>query len=613
LIDSGRIRHARWLTVVAGTTIALLRSYLTPEIPAGTDTLGFIARAQQNAHSGLASTWDPAGFGSPRTFSLEQLLGALTLVTRNPVVTYKLTAGLLVLGAGAFTYALAWRWYRSHAASALAGLLYAASPIALAQWASGHLNIAVAITMLPLQLLLWDCALERFRLRLALGLGICFALLLLDRPDMVILSSATLALYFLCRLLSTRGSRSLWRNGAITLGVTVLAVGCLDAYQLLPAALGVRSDWLSGRTLFDARQLIDHSLRAWQSLAGFSQETGYLGYSGLASSFGHPWLADGAYAAAALCLPGLALLALAWRRDARTASLLCLGAAATFVAKGTRPPLGAPYAIALDVVPLLRNSRAPNRWLVVQALALSVLAAVSIVHLARAARRRRLPRPGGWALRAAACSLPVLVLLPVLPVLVRGLETYHLTPGQRAMLSAVRADRGDFMVASAPYAQPYRFVEQGGFRGYEHDLGFESPLFTGHRAVGVGEWNPRVNAFLASTRELLDRGDPAFARLLGANNVRYLLAFDEPAVAASYTTNGTGAPNLAPDPEADSRAVRSMPGLRPLRSTADGTVLSVQPAAPAMTVRTNIATIVGGDSGLAALARRGSTSRAGRR
>jgi hypothetical protein len=42
-------------------------------------------------------------------------------------------AVLLVLGAGAFTYALAWRWYRSHAASALAGLLYAASPIALAR------------------------------------------------------------------------------------------------------------------------------------------------------------------------------------------------------------------------------------------------------------------------------------------------------------------------------------------------------------------------------------------------------------------------------------------------------------------------------------------------
>jgi hypothetical protein len=596
------IRHAQCLIVMAGTTTILLRSFLTSGIPAGTDSLGFIARAYQNAHGGLSSTWDPTGFGSSRTFSLEQLLGVVTLLTQNPVVTYKLTAFALVFASGAFTYSLAWRWYKSHAAGVLAGILYATSPIALAQWASGHLNVEVALMMLPVQLLIWDSALERFQLRLSLGLGISFALLLLDRPDMVILSAATLAGYFVCILISRRGSRSVWRNGAITFGVTGLSVLCLDAYQLLPAILGVRSGWLSGRTLFDAHQLIDHSLRAYQSLAGFSQETGYLGYSDLPSSFGHPWLPYGAYVAVALFLPGLALLALAWRCDVRTASLVCLGAAATFLAKGTRPPLGSLYAIALHTLPLLRNSRAPNRWIVVQALAFSILAAISILHVVEAVRLRRFPRWAGWIPRSAACSLPVLVLLPVMPVLVAGLSTYRLTPGQQVLLSTVRANGGDFMVASAPYAQPYRFIEQGNYRGYEHDLGFESPVFTGHRSVGVGDWNPQVARFLAYTRELLDRGDPSFARLLGANNVRYLLAFEYPAVAQSYTTNAIGLPNLAPDPSADVKRTKSMPGLSPLLSTADGTVLTVPSYSPVISARTNIATIVGGDSGLAALA-----------
>jgi hypothetical protein len=597
------IRHAKCLAAVAGVSVVLLRSFFGPGIPAGTDALGFIARANENAQGGIGSAWAPSSFGSPRTFTLEQLLGLLTMLTRNPVLTYKVAAFALIFASGVFTYALTWRWYKSHAAGVLAGVLYAVSPIALAQWASGHLNVEVAIALLPLQLLLWDVALERARLRVALGLGLSFALLLLSRPDMIALSVVALGVYLVNSLISRRGAASTLRNATFTLAVAGLSALCLDAYQLVPAIAGVRSEWLSYGSLFDVQQLIDHSLPAYQSLARFAQETGYLGYSRLPSSFGHPWLPYGVYVAVSLCLPILAALILVWRRDLRTGYLLCLAALATFVAKGVRPPLDSPYAMAIEVLNPLKNLRTPNRWLVLQALALSVLAAVSVVLIASAARRVMRSRwTAIWLPRLTAATLAAMLLLPVMPVLRTGLLTYRLDAGEQRLVDAVRAGRGEFMVASVPYSQPYRFVERGAYRGYEHDLGSESSLFTGHPAVGAGDWNPRASSFVAYTAELLDRGDPAFGRLLGASNTRYVMSFRYPAISKSFSTNAIGQPNLSLDPFAQTVKVRSMPALRPLLSTSAGAVLATPNYAPVITVRPNIATILGGSSGLAMLA-----------
>jgi hypothetical protein len=572
-------------------------------MPAGTDALGFIARANENAQGGIGSAWAPSSFGTPRTFTLEQLLGLLTMLTRNPVLTYKVAAFALVFASGAFTYTLTWHWYRSHAAGLLAGVLYAVSPIALAQWASGHLNVQVAIALLPLQLLLWDVALERARPRVALGLGLSFALLLLSRPDMIALSVVALGIYFVYVVISRRGAASTLRNAAFTLGIAGLSALCLDAYQLVPAIAGVRSEWLSHGSLFDLQQLIDHSLPAYQSLARFAQETGYLGYSRLPSSFGHPWLPYGPYVAVSLCLPILAVLILVWRRDIRTGYLLCLAALATFVAKGIRPPLDSPYAMTLEAFNPLRNLRTPNRWLVLQALALSVLAGVSVVLIARAARRATgSARVAMWLPRFTAATLAAMLLLPVMPVLQTGLLTYRPDPSERQLVDAVRARKGEFMVASVPYAQPYRFVEQAAYRGYEHDLGTESSLFTGRPAVGAGDWNPRASNFVVYTDELLDRGDPAFGRLLGASNTRYVLAFRYPAMSKAYSTNAVGQPDLALEPLAPAAKVRSMPELRPLLSTSAGVLLATPNYSPVITVRPNIATILGGSSGLAMLA-----------
>ena len=79
-------------------------------------------------------------------------------------------------------------------------------------------------------------------------------------------------------------------------------------------------------------------------------------------------------------------------------------------------------------------------------------------------------------------------LIPVAPTILVGLRTWHVTASQRALLSAVSSTKGPpGMVATIPFEQDYRYVTQGTYQGYEHDLGYESTLFTGRGAVGDGE------------------------------------------------------------------------------------------------------------------------------
>src|SRR5438270_592131 len=53
----------------------LCRGFTGTAIPAGTDTLGFVARAASNARADTwMSAWSPESFGAPRTVTLESLL-----------------------------------------------------------------------------------------------------------------------------------------------------------------------------------------------------------------------------------------------------------------------------------------------------------------------------------------------------------------------------------------------------------------------------------------------------------------------------------------------------------------------------------------------------------
>ena len=84
------------------------RLLTTAALPAGTDVLGFIARARANAAGRQAmSLWSPESFGAVRQITLETPLGVFTKLTGDPVLTVKLFMLATLLGSRAPLTALA--------------------------------------------------------------------------------------------------------------------------------------------------------------------------------------------------------------------------------------------------------------------------------------------------------------------------------------------------------------------------------------------------------------------------------------------------------------------------------------------------------------------------
>ena len=115
--------HLPGLSLQLGLAVWLCRGFVGSAIPAGTDTLGFVARAASNARADTwLSAWSPESFGAPRTVTLESLLGVITKLTRDPVTTVKLFMLATLVLSGVATYWLTWRWYRRRLAAAVAGI-----------------------------------------------------------------------------------------------------------------------------------------------------------------------------------------------------------------------------------------------------------------------------------------------------------------------------------------------------------------------------------------------------------------------------------------------------------------------------------------------------------
>jgi hypothetical protein len=590
--------HLLGLGVIALLALWLTRRFMfSSAFPAGTDMLGFVSRAQDNASwDQIFSLWSPSSFGAPRQFTLDNVLGFLTLLTGDPLLTVKLLVLGTLFGSGGFAYLLAWRWYGDRQIALLAGVLYMTSQASISRWASGQLNIEIVIAAAPLLVYLWVECMERFTIRRALVFSLAATGVMLVRLDMILYFLPFLALFVVVRAAVTPTPADRWRNLAASLRVIAPAMIVLNLYQLIPLLAGVRASWLSSAHLFDLSNLVDRSLGAYDSLLGFGREIGYLGFTGQQTWFSHPWVSLPVYFVAASITVGLAYSAV-WRRtDARTLFLVATALLATFLAKGVRDPLGGPYLWAFDHVPGFGNLRGPNRWLILQALAYSTLAAVGAAYLLqKLATRRQLPaeRRRTIIATAVAGALACLVL-PVAPTLLSGFRTWHPDSGQVALLERVARDRDRFRVATVPYDQSARFLDQGSYHGYEHDLGVESSLWTKHPVVGDGGWNQRASDFVAFTSSLLRSRDPAFAELLGSVGVKYLLKFN-------YSPTSPHLIDPA-QPFYQQRAVSGMPGLKHIARTDRGDLYALASRSPIVSFRPNLALVLGGSAGLAALA-----------
>lgn len=592
---SAHLFGAGLITLVA---LWLMRAFLfTSAFPAGTDMLGFISRAKENASwSEIFSVWSPSSFGAPRQFTLENVLGLFTLITGSPIVTVKLLAFATFVGAGASAYLLAWRWYRSTRVAALAGLLYMTSQASISRWASGQLNVEIALAAAPLLVYLWAECIERYAIRRALTFSLAASALMLVRLDMLLYLLPFFALFVVVRAMATTSSAATGRNLLSTVRVVVSATIALNLFQIVPALGGVRASWLSSGRLFDINELVDRSLGAYPSVLGFGREIGYLGFTGQETWFSHPWVSFWVCMAAASITVGLAYSSVWRHRDPRTLFLIASALLATFLAKGVRAPMGDIYLWGFDHVPFFGNLRGPNRWLIFQAIAYAPLAALSIDYLLRRLSkfRTRTNEANGPLIAIGATGLIVVLLLPVAPTLVSGFKTWHPDPEQTALVKRVSRDKDSYRVASVPYDQTARFVDQGSYHGFEHDLGAESPLWTGHPSIGDGGWNQHASDFVAFSASLLRGQDPAYERLLGTLGVKYLVKFNYPPT-APHLVNPS-------DPYYQQHAVAKMPGLERVMQTSRGDVYALASHSPVLSFRPNLALILGGSAGLAALA-----------
>jgi hypothetical protein len=542
--------------------------------------------------------------GAIRQVTLDNVLGALTLVTRDPLVTVKLLVFMTLFTAAWGAYGLSYDWYRNRGAAIIAGLLYMTSQASLTRWGSGELNVELVVAAAPFLLLAWGWCLERLTLRRAIAFTLLLNVVLFVRLDM-----AAYVLPFLLvqavvtTLLSPRSQEVALR----VLGATVFgacATTALLAYQIIPISRGLKAHWLTATVLFDPGEFEQRSVPLFPSLLGFGREIGYFAFSGEQTWFSHPWMPVLVYELAAAITVAAALWALAFHRGHRTICLVTSLLFGVFLAKGIRPPVAEPYSFAIAHLPAFGNLRDPNRWLIVPSIAVAVLAgltATSAWRFARAHLPAQIPRP---MLPAVAIALGFLALLPVGPSLVRGFLTWRVTSDQSALLNQVGRDKSEFTVATIPYDQTYRFLQQGSYRGYEHDLGAESAAFTGHPSLADGGWNQQVADFVAYTSSLLTRGNNAFARLLGTVGVKYLVQFDYPETA----------PHLLParlearhhDPAAGTfaqqRGAADLSASRVVASNTAGVVRRLPGWSPALSFRTNSALILGGRAGLAAFA-----------
>jgi hypothetical protein len=423
--------------------------------------------------------------------------------------------------------------------------------------------------------------------------------MLLIRLDMVLYVTPFLLLYLIIAASYASPARRL-RNAAMTLAVATPAAIALNAYQILPVVLGFGPKYLSSGQLFDVQEISVHTLNAYQSLLGFGREIGYLAFTGQQTWRSFPFLPLWAYYAAASLVIICAFLALARQRGRHTIFLTAMVVVAVFAAKGSNPPFGGLYAWAITHITIVSDIRDPNRWLVFEALGLAILAGIAVERLVTMTstllRRTGLPhRLGTLAGPVAGALVVAAMLVQVSPTLASGLKTWQPPGDELQLLSALRDDRSSGLAASIPYDQDTMFVDTSAYSGYEHDLGYESQLFSGVPVLGTGDWDQDTSNFVAYTSTLLGSGDPAFVSLLASLGVSHLISLNEPIIAAQLLEPGRG--SFYQQAEA-----QAMPGLAPAMSTSGGTLYAVPSADPTITFRPNIAVVLGGRAGLAAFA-----------
>jgi hypothetical protein len=563
--------HGKSLAILATATLILFRTWISSRYPGGADSAFLYSGLPFYEAHGLQlfTVWLPTPLGQVSQYSMYWLLAMLMTVFRSALLTYKLAAISIALVSAIGMYAMSWSWSRSRLGALAAAIFYSFSPMSIAQWLSGHLDVQLSMAVGPLMIWSIGRLADTGSRRAAIGLGLCASALLLLTTGQ--------AAYWIVAVVAIIASRLLtsFRNTVCVLRRTL--PGCVLAAMVFIAASAVQlGPWLLGaHAAFAGGQNLAIETLAIHAKYSLNFGLGILGVPG------ETWLLPGSnvsfasFGSLLYLVPQIAILTFAslsafMRKGSWYKFLLLMTACAWLLEAGPFGPAGSAYAFVWQHVTYFRELRAPSRWQMISSFAVAVMLAMSVAEVANWNRAWRLKRrqstregrhkrarlleryatkrrwgsavrngpwgtdtlPGHSVLLIAGAG--ALLTLNAGAVLARGLPTITPPSAYVSTYSALARAPGDWRVLTVPFGQAWMGgPTYGDYEGIAADLGYTSSFYDRRSVLGNGGWDPRASQFVSFLESVVNQGvDRHLAGLLGAAGVRYIVSNPEPAILA---------------------------------------------------------------------------------
>jgi hypothetical protein len=508
----------------------LRRLLFTDGVPASVDS-GFLYSLLPffDQHDvGSFSGWLSWPFGQVQHFSIYWLLAPVESLVGDPVVVYKLAVLVTVLLASCGAYGLAYWLTSSRLSASVAAGLYVLAPFSVSALLAGHLDVAISYAVGPFALWSLWAALRNGSRAAMVGFGLCGSALYLvttGQGAYWVLPALGVLVAEVVRA-RQRGAAvrpiagRIWHVTRVAMVVFLAA----SAVQILPLLAGINAPFVRGNTHYYVQELATHarySSSFFDSMLGVPREVWTTPEITIAAG---PFTGF-FYRVVALALVLIALSALFTRHVRASAVLLLPTVFAWMLASGPEGPIRPLYLFFYNHVPYFSLLRAPNRWLMVSTLGISMLVAMAIGgflgrHRASTLFGRR--RDLGSRLAIVAVWLG---LFSGSYALFHGIPTWEPPSSYAQAYSQLRSDKADWRILTTPYFQTWMRsgTEYGSDLTFAADLGHTSTQWHGNATLDRGGWDPRASRFARYLSELTEQGTSRrLTKLLGAVGVKYI-------------------------------------------------------------------------------------------
>jgi hypothetical protein len=561
--------HSKPIAILIVATLVLFRTWIGSRSPGGTDSAFLYSGVAFYRTHGLQlfTVWLPSPLGQVSQYSMYWLISMLTAVFQGTLLTYKLIAVSIAFMSGIGMYAISWSWSRSRAGALAAAVFYSFSPMSIAQWLSGHLDVQLSMAVGPI--VIWSiCRLiDTGSRRAAVGLGLCASALLLLTTGQAAYWILPAVVIIASRLpISFRKATRVIRRALPGAVLTVAVFAAASAVQLFVWLFGVHAAFIGSQDL--AIELLTihekYSLAFGPGIIGVPGETWLLPGSNLSFT---------SFTSLLYILPEIAVVLFAtWSVFVRKSSLprifFVLAVFAWLLESGPHGPVGDAYVFVWQHVLFFRELRVPGRWQMISSFAVAIMLALSIAemasrgsgwqfkwqHMMQPGRRAKRKFSGAYTLRrlqplavrnnqwragktVGYFGLLILMAGTLLTInagtiFARGLPTINPPHSYVSTYSALARSPGDWRVLTVPFGQGWMGGPiYGDYEGIAADLGYTSPLYDGRNVLGNGGWDPRGSQFVTFLEDVINQGvDRHLASLLGEAGVKYIVSSPEPAI-----------------------------------------------------------------------------------